>query len=377
MLFRSRLVSFVLALSIALVTTAFISLIPSASYLILFVAFSISFSSSFLLFYFTLEFLVLGEVNEAYAILEKFKKKDFKIAKKQLNHTLSPIKKLNYEIYAYAANKQKEIDHLKKLALYRREFLADVSHELKTPIFAAQGFLHTLIDGAIDDESVRYKFLNKAAKSLDGLQTLVEDLFTLSKMEVGMITMRFEEFDIREIAEEVFEQLEEQAQSKKIELILSTEASKPYAVLGDEQRIRQVLMNLINNAIKYGFEEGFVKVNLSHANENQKVKVIVEDNGPGIPPEHLDRIFERFYRVEKSRSKSKGGSGLGLAIVKHILEAHESEIKVNSKVKKGSKFTFCLEAAQAKTTQPEQATHKQNNKEGKNDQESSNLIEVK
>ncbi|NJO03511.1 MAG: two-component sensor histidine kinase, partial [Bacteroidia bacterium] len=164
MLFRSRLVSFVLAITIAGITTAFLSLLPEANAVLLFVAFALSFSSSFLLFYFSLEFLVLGEVNEAYAMLEKLKKKDFKIAKKRMAPTLSPIKKLNYEIYSYASKKQKEIDQLKKLAIYRREFLADVSHELKTPIFAAQGFIHTLIDGAIDDESVRYKFLHKAAK---------------------------------------------------------------------------------------------------------------------------------------------------------------------------------------------------------------------
>ena len=370
MLFRSRLVSFVLALSIALVTTAFISLIQSASYLILFVAFSISFSSSFLLFYFTLEFLVLGEVNEAYAVLEKFKKKDFKIAKKQMKHTLSPIKTLHHEIYSYASDKQKEIDQLKKLAVYRREFLADVSHELKTPIFAAQGFLHTLIDGAIDDEAVRYKFLNKAAKSLDGLQTLVEDLFTLSKMEVGMITMRFEEFDIHvKLPRRFLINWKSLRYPKKSPWNYHLkELQSLILVLGDEQRIRQVLMNLINNAIKYGFEGGYVKVNLSSV--DQEIKVIVEDNGPGIPVEHLDRIFERFYRVEKSRSKSKGGSGLGLAIVKHILEAHDSEIKVVSKVKKGSKFTFCLKTASQNAALPTQVNPK-------NDQKPSDLIEVK
>lgn len=372
MLFRSRLVSLVLALSIALVTTAFISLVPTVTYVILFVSFSISFSSSFLLFYFTLEFLVLGEVNEAYSVLDKFKKKDFKIAKKQMNHTLSPIKKLNYEIYSYASTKQKEIDHLKKLALYRREFLADVSHELKTPIFAAQGFIHTLIDGAIDDESVRYKFLNKAAKSLDGLQTLVEDLFTLSKMEVGMITMGYENFDMRATILEVFEQLEEQAQLKQINLILDTEISQPYFVYADQQRIQQVMTNLVGNAIKYGFEKGFVKVNLSKL--ESQIKITVEDNGPGIPAEHLDRIFERFYRVEKSRSKSKGGSGLGLAIVKHILEAHESQIKVNSKVNKGSKFIFSLKEGQ-NPFDASQEPHPQSKPE--NNLKSSNFVGVK
>ncbi len=340
MLFRSRLVSFALALSIAVITTAFLSLEQSATPIVLFIAFAISFSSSFLLFYFTLEFLVLSEVNEAYAVLEKLKKKEFKVAKKRLIPTLSPIKKLNYEIYSYASKKQKEIDHLKKLAIYRREFLADVSHELKTPIFAAQGFLHTLIDGAIDDESVRYKFLHKAAKSLDGLQKLVEDLFSLSKMEAGIITMNLDHFNIYERSQEVIDQLEEQARHKKIKLDIKAAINTDLWVKADPQRIQQVMMNLVENAVKYSQAKGQVLISFEEL--EKEILIRVEDKGPGIPPEHLDRIFERFYRVEKSRAKSKGGSGLGLAIVKHILEAHDSKIQVSSKVNQGTSFSFKL-----------------------------------
>ncbi len=341
MYFSSRIVAFVLGLSIAGVTTAFLSLLPSVSYLVLFVAFSLSFSSSFLLIYFTVEYLILGELNEAYAMLEKLKKKEFKIMKRSNGHALSPIKKLNYEIYSYASKKQKEINHLKKLAIYRREFLADVSHELKTPIFAAQGFIHTLIEGAIDDEDVRYKFLYKAAKSLDGLQNLVEDLFTLSKMEAGIVKMELKAFNLYEIAQETFEQLEEKAHKKSIYLKFDEQAIKNALVWADRPRIKQVLINLVENAIKYGNEKGNVILYI-HELENH-IELSIEDDGPGISEEHLNRIFERFYRIEKSRAKTKGGSGLGLAIVKHIIEAHQSKVEVTSKMKKGTTFTFRLE----------------------------------
>lgn len=343
MQFNPRLVSFVLAFSVAFITTAFISLINS-NLTLLFITFTIAFSSCFLLTYFTFEFLVLAEINEVYAILEKMKKKDFKIAKERDMPSLSPIKKLNYEIYSYGEKKQKEIDHLKKLAIYRREFLADVSHELKTPIFAAQGFVHTLIDGAIDDEEVRYKFLNKAAKSLDGLNTLVDDLFTLSKMEAGIIKMNPVNFNIYTLVKETFEQLEDKAKKKNITLLFKENLSQSWLIFADVQRISQVMTNLIQNAIKYGNENGQVIVGFENADKN--IEITVEDNGPGIPVEHLDRIFERFYRVEKSRSKEKGGSGLGLAIVKHIIDAHESTIQVSSKLKKGTIFTFRLKKAE-------------------------------
>ncbi|MCU0446913.1 MAG: ATP-binding protein [Microscillaceae bacterium] len=341
--FNARLVSFLLALSVAVVTTAFISLVKDAHWVVLFVAFAISFSSAFILFYFALELLVLSEINEAYSVLAKMKKKDFKLIQKRQNSTLSPIKKLNQEIYAYASKKQQEIDYLKQLAAYRREFLADVSHELKTPIFAAQGFIHTLLDGAVDDVDVRDKFLNKAAKSLDGLNVLVQDLFTLSQMEAGMIKMNFRVFDLAQLSREVFEQLEQEAQKKDIQLHFHATSLEKALIEADPAHIKRVMINLIENAIKYGKSGGQVWLALHETEKNIVVKV--EDDGIGIPEEHLDRIFERFYRVEKSRTKTKGGSGLGLAIVKHILEAHDSKISVSSEVNTGTTFKFKLRKA--------------------------------
>jgi two-component system, OmpR family, phosphate regulon sensor histidine kinase PhoR len=338
--FNARLVSLLLALSVAIITTAFISLLQDATIIVLFVAFSISFSATFILFYFALELLILGEINEAYSVLAKMKKKDFKLTQKRQNSPLSPIKKLNQEIYAYASKKQQEIDYLKQLAAYRREFLADVSHELKTPIFAAQGFIHTLLDGAVDDVEVRDKFLNKAAKSLDGLNVLVQDLFTLSQMEAGMIKMNFQVFDLVQLIKEVFEQLEQEAQKKNIQLHFRENSLEQALIQADPSHLKRVMINLIENAIKYGKPEGQVWVEVSENEKNVNVKV--EDDGIGISEEHLDRIFERFYRVEKSRTKSKGGSGLGLAIVKHILEAHDSKISVSSEVNTSTTFKFKL-----------------------------------
>lgn len=337
----SRIVSLLLSVSIAIVTTAFTSLLSGVSSMALLVCFTMAFFSSYLLFYFALEFLVFREINEAYRMIEKLRKKDFKIAKKRAKPTLSFVKKLNHEIYSYASNKQKEIDHLKQMEVFRREFLADVSHELKTPIFAAQGFLHTLLDGAIDDENVRGKFLNKAVKSLDGLNAMIQDLLTLSKMEAGFIAMEHGIFDISVLTSDVFEQLEEQAAKRKMTLQFD-QSYDEVLVYADAKRIRQVMINLLENAIKYGSKNGNVQVGFSVA-ENNLLNIIVKDDGPGISIEHLDRIFERFYRIEKSRSKDKGGSGLGLAIVKHILSAHDTQIKVNSKVKKGTAFNFQLQ----------------------------------
>ncbi|TAG85453.1 MAG: two-component sensor histidine kinase [Bacteroidetes bacterium] len=339
MRFNSRFISILLALSVALVTTLFVSLVKDANNLILFVCFCISLSSTFILCYFTIEFLVLGEINEAYNMLAKIKKKDFKLYKKKISN-ITPIQKLNEELHHYAKNKQQEIDRLEEMATYRREFLADVSHELKTPIFAAQGFIHTLLDGAVDDIEVRYKFLQKAANSLDGLNGLVEDLFTLSQLETHVISMKKTKFNIIALIDRTFEQVEEKAREKKIFLIFEPEIEEVF-VYADEEKILRVLINLITNAIKYGKENGKVAVKTSI--ENHKIKITIEDDGQGIAEEHLERIFERFYRVEKSRTKEKGGSGLGLAIVKHIIEGHQSQIFVKSKVNEGTFFWFELD----------------------------------
>ncbi|HRI78387.1 MAG TPA: ATP-binding protein [Cyclobacteriaceae bacterium] len=339
MVYSARTMALLLAVCIALVTVLFLSLVQSVERNGLLVAGIISFSGSYLLIYVVLEFLVFREINRIYKMLEKLRKKELSGIQTQKSGALNPLKNINDEIYSFALLKQKEIDELRKLEAFRREFIADVSHELKTPIFAAQGFVHTLLDGAVNDKNVRHRFLKKAAKSLDGLDVLVQDLLTLSQIESGDIKMKFETFDLFRLCHEVADQLEEKAQKKNIKLKLSDPHHKIF-VHADYQRIYQVITNLVSNAINYTQEGGNVTVSFDVSKKN--ITTIVEDNGEGIPSEHLARIFERFYRVDKSRSREKGGTGLGLAIVKHILEGHGTRTEVESSPGKGSRFSFKL-----------------------------------
>ncbi|MEY3412749.1 MAG: hypothetical protein RIQ70_1438 [Bacteroidota bacterium] len=337
---NSRTVAVVLSLLIAVVTTAFLSLVHAITIVALVVCFSISFSVAFILIYLILEFLIFKEINKINGLIAKLKKKDFKITGKSLVTSSSPLGRITEEIYTLAKVKQLEIDELKKLEIYRREFLADVSHELKTPIFAAQGFVETLLDGAIDDPLVRDRFLNKASKSLDGLNILVQDLIVLSQLETGEVKMDMTDFDLVHLLKEVVEQLEDKAAKRKSVIEVHATDSKSYIVYADKFRIQQVMVNLVVNAIKYGKESGTIAIHLEK--EKNQVLVTVKDDGPGIANEHLARLFERFYRVDKSRSKEGGGTGLGLAIVEQIIEAHNSHIQVSSKLGKGTTFVFKL-----------------------------------
>src|SRR5579859_4963734 len=343
MIYSARSLALLLAVSIASVTALFLSLINSVDTSALIVASLISFSVSYLLIYVVLEFLIFRGVNKIDKMMSKLMKKELKGIAREKSSGLDPFEKLNEEISSFALLKQKEIDELKKLEAFRKEFIADVSHELKTPIFAAQGFVHTLIDGAVNDKNVRSKFLKKAARSLDGLDSLVQDLLTLSQIETGDIKMKFDQMDLVKLCEEVVDQFEEKAEQKKIKLKLLPPKHAKVFVHADEMRIEQVLTNLIANAINYTPEEGEVAVSFDVGKKN--VTTFVVDTGVGIPPQHLHRIFERFYRVDKSRSREKGGTGLGLAIVKHILEGHNSRAEVQSEVGKGSEFSFKLPRA--------------------------------
>jgi two-component system phosphate regulon sensor histidine kinase PhoR len=338
MVYSSRGLALLLAVCIALVTSLFLSLVKSVDLTALIVAFFVSFSVSYLLIFVVLEFLIFREINKVYKLINKLKKKELStIEKRQL--ALNPLKTINDEIYAFADLKQKEIDELKKMEAFRREFIADVSHELKTPIFAAQGFVHTLLDGAVNDKTVRIKFLKKAAKSLDGLDVLVQDLLTLSHIETGQIKMHFETIDLYKLTEEVFEQFEDKADKKNIGLRIEGPSQK-VLVYADWQRISQVMTNLISNAIKHSDNGSDVVVSFEISKKN--ITTLVKDFGEGIPFDQQSRIFERFYRVDKSRSREKGGTGLGLAIVKHILEGHNTKAEVESTPGKGSTFSFRL-----------------------------------
>lgn len=235
-----------------------------------------------------------------------------------------------------------EIDMMKGMENYRKEYLGNVSHELKTPLFSIQGYVETLRDGAVENLNIRDKYLERIGKSVERLLDIVKDLDMINQFESGEISLNFSKFDINLIVREVFELLEMEAQNKTAKLLLQT--SGPVYVYADKQKISQVLINLVSNAIHYCNREGALIKVKTNTGGGQAI-IQVSDNGMGIKPEALPRIFERFYRVETSRNRKDGGSGLGLAIVKHILEAHKQNITAESRYLEGTTFTFSLEKA--------------------------------
>ncbi|PIB35893.1 two-component sensor histidine kinase [Reichenbachiella sp. 5M10] len=345
MLLNSRGLALILSGCIAAIVLGSLMLLPDVPDYAYWLVFFISFGTGYILINIVLEFLFFKELRSIYNMFEQIRSNDLSKLERNKKYGHSSLNQIHEEIYAYAHGKENEIEELKQLAKFRRQFLADVSHELKTPIFAAQGFVHTLLDGAIDDMDNRMKFLKRAAKNLDGLDMLVQDLLTVSHMEAGDITMQLEPVDLCEMIFEIFDQMENNAHKHHITLKMNHAREEEIKVLVDAQRIHQVLINLVTNAIKYSDEGGIVEVSL--VDQGDKQLVIVKDNGIGIPLEHLNRIFERFYRVDKSRSRAIGGTGLGLSIVKHIVEAHGSEIKVDSTPGEGSVFSFELDKYQS------------------------------
>ncbi len=254
------------------------------------------------------------------------------------------MRTLNEEIENFARAKKVEIDTLKIREEYRKEFLGNVSHELKTPLFTVQGYIHTLLDGALEDKKVRRKYLNRAAKGVERLIYIIKDLDLITKLEIGDLHLEWETFDIIELIQNVFDLLEMKAAKKEISLIFDMDYPDPIYVRADKEKIQQVLTNLVVNSIKYGYPKGTTEVSVENLIKN-KVIIRVTDNGEGIAEQHLTRLFERFYRVDKSGSRKEGGSGLGLAIVKHIIEAHNEKIYVESVPDVGSEFSFTLEKA--------------------------------
>ena len=235
-----------------------------------------------------------------------------------------------------------EIDTMKEMEDYRKEYLGNVSHELKTPLFSIQGYIETLKDGAVENLNIRDKYLERIGKSVERLLNIVKDLDMISQLETGEISLNYSKFDINLLIKEIFELLEMQAQNRTAKLHLQN--ISPVFVNADKQKISQVLINLISNAIHYSNrEEALIKIKT--ATNNNLAIIQISDNGMGIKPEALPRIFERFYRVESSRNRKDGGSGLGLAIVKHIMEAHKQNISVESTYLEGTTFTFSLEKA--------------------------------
>lgn len=252
---------------------------------------------------------------------------------------------VNEQVLDWARDRGEEIAELKKLEVYRREFLANVSHELKTPLFNLQGFTLTLLEGGLEDPEINRVYLEKAQKNIERMITIVEDLEAISHLESGETKLNYSRFDVVGLVKEVFEFMEPKAHKAGVSLVLGNDHYGEYFVMADREKIKEVLINLIDNSIKYRKENGRTKVSLYDMDEN--VLVEVSDNGIGIAEEHIPRLFERFYRVDKHRSRSQGGSGLGLAIVKHIMEAHDQTVNVRSAPGVGSTFAFTLENARA------------------------------
>jgi two-component system phosphate regulon sensor histidine kinase PhoR len=257
------------------------------------------------------------------------------------NPIITDMETLSREVKKFATDKKLEIEMLQIREEYRREFLGNVSHELKTPLFTVQGYLSTLIDGAMEDKTIRKKYLKRAEKGVERLIYIVEDLDMITKLESGDLNLEIVEFDIIELIQNVFDLLEMKAGNKNITLAFENKRRYPFIVSGDKDRIQQVVENLLVNSIKYGKEGGLTEVSVVNLTK-RKILVRISDDGEGIEKNNLPRIFERFYRVDKSGARSEGGSGLGLAIVKHIIEAHKEKIYVESEFGIGSDFSFTL-----------------------------------
>lgn len=247
------------------------------------------------------------------------------------------------EVSEWAEQQEHEIKDLKARELFRREFVGNIFHELKTPIFNIQGYLLTLIEGAAEDIEIRDKYLRRANKSVDRMINIIDSMETISRLETNTMILNMSDFNIVELVDDCFDLLEDNASKRNIKLKLKKDYSSPIMVQADRQKIEQIFVNLIINGIKYGNEKGKVEVRFYDMDKN--VLIEVSDNGLGIPQEDIPRIFERFYRVDKSRSRMAGGTGLGLAIVKHILEAHKQAISVRSSESLGSTFSFTLKKA--------------------------------
>ena len=266
--------------------------------------------------------------------------KSLRTVQKSSSQELSALSELELQINEWSEERKEEIEQLKKLENYRKEYLGNVSHELKTPIFNIQGYVATLLDGGLEDKTINRSYLERAMKSVDRMILILEDLQAITQLEKGELEMEEERFDILTLIHDVIDAQEMKAREKKIMLSLSNDSSQPIFVWADKFRIRQALVNLVVNSVRYGKENGKTTIKVSDTGE--KVIVEVADTGIGIAKEHLPRIFERFYRADKSRSREQGGTGLGLSIVKHILEAHGQTISVISTEGAGSVFSFTL-----------------------------------
>ncbi len=301
-----------------------------------------TFFLSYFLIIIILKQFIYRKIKLIYKNIHKFKLRTKK-GLRTIDLDKDILEEVEQEVAQWSDSQQKEIESLKMLEEYRRDFLGNISHELKTPIFSIQGYIHTLLDGGLFDKEINEDYLRKAANNVARLLTIVEDLESISRLESGVSVLDIQKFDIRKLTLDVFEDLEFLAKEKKIKLSIKDGTDHAVFVAADRENIRTVLVNLITNSIKYGKVKGSTKVGFYDM--ESYVLIEVTDNGVGIGEDHLRHLFDRFYRVDKSRSRIQGGSGLGLSIVKHIIEAHDQTINVRSSIGLGSTFGFTLQKA--------------------------------
>jgi two-component system phosphate regulon sensor histidine kinase PhoR len=306
--------------------------------IVVFISFVCFFATLYYFYYFDIA-RIINSLSEK--IRTRFLMKEIPKKHNQLEE-YDELEELEKRVDMLIESRKKELEHIENLDSYRKEYLGNVSHELKTPVFNIQGYVDTLLNGGLEDPTINLEYLRRAEKSIDRLINIIDDLETITQLESGGMELDVDTFDIAILCRDIYSSLEMNASKKNITLSLARKYDKPVRVKADKFRIRQVLVNLIINSIKYGKENGHTVISFTRLNDD--VVIQVGDDGPGIEPKHLPRIFERFYRVDKGRSREQGGTGLGLAIVKHIIDVHGKSIKVESEPGQGTRFTFSLSA---------------------------------
>lgn len=299
---------------------------------------ALGFIASYIIVYYSLEYFINNKIRLIYRTIRKNKfggndTKEFIMSE-------DALEKVNEEVEDWAKENLRQIEELRAQESFRREYIGNLAHELKTPIFSIQGYILTLLEGGLEDQNINRKFLERAAKGVDRITKIIEDLDVITKLEEGRLNLNMERGDIVELATEVIDSFEMKAKSRRIDVRFNTNYEKSIWVEMDRSRIGQVFTNIINNSLNYGDENGLTEVRFHDM--DKQILVEVSDNGIGIAEDQLPRLFERFYRVDKSRARNEGGTGLGLAIVKHIVESHGQSINVRSTVGKGSTFSFTL-----------------------------------
>lgn len=334
-------ISFLVALVVTVIVSITEFLVSTINWQVSLVIFPITFLTSYFTFLFTVEKFIYKKIKLIYRTIHRLKLKKSNDIELGLDKDI--LSQVNSEVMDWVKSNKQEIERLSELETFQRDFVGNVSHELKTPIFNIQGYLLTLLEGGLEDPNINRKYLEKANKSVDRMIDIVQELNEITKLGNRNLVMNIEKINIVDLAKDTVSSLEDQANKSEMSIVVQHQGEKPIMVEADYNKISQVMTNLIVNAIKYGKKQGEILVKFFDMHDN--ILIEVADNGHGIEEVHLPRLFERFYRTDKARAREDGGSGLGLAIVKHIIEAHHQTINVRSTVDVGSTFSFTLKKA--------------------------------